>query len=265
MTLYRTLILHTDERGVVYVTLNAPETRNALSAQMIAELTEVAQTIGRQAATRAMVLAGAGKTFCAGGDLNWMKAQISADRATRMTEARKLATMLQALNEMSAPLIGRVHGTALGGGVGLACVCDVVVASEDTKFGLTETRLGLIPATIGPYVAARMGEGRARRVFMSSRIFDATEARDLGIVAQVVEAGDLDASVEDEVAPYLNVSPAAVGAAKRMLCGLGPRIDAEMIDYSIKHLADCWETEDAMHGIDAFLNKTPARWSRDKG
>ena len=256
-----TLDIRVDDRGVAYVSLNLPDTRNALSGQMIAELTEMALTLGAATTTRAVVLSGAGKVFCAGGDLNWMKAQITADRATRMAEARKLAEMLHALNEMPTPLIGRLHGGAFGGGVGMACVCDVAIADDATKFGLTETRLGLIPATIGPYVLARMGEGNARRVFMSSRVFDAQEAAALGIIARTVPAADLDAAIEAEVAPYLAVAPEAVGAAKALARALGPRIDAAVIDDTIRRLADTWEGEEATHGIDAFLRKTPPRWS----
>ena len=257
---YDTLNIRMDGRGVAYVTLNMPDKRNALSARMIAELTDMAQTLGAETTTRAVVLSGAGKVFCAGGDLNWMKAQIEADRATRMAEARKLAEMLSALNEMPSPLIGRIHGGAFGGGVGMACVCDIAIAEAGTKFGLTETRLGLIPATIGPYVLARMGEGNARRVFMSARAFEADEAAELGIVARAVGPDALDAAVEAEVVPYLSVAPEAVGAAKALARALGPRIDAGVIDDTIRRLADTWEGEEAAHGIDAFLNKRPARW-----
>lgn len=258
---YETLETQVDARGVAYVTLNLPDKRNALSAQMIADLTDMAKTLGADPSTRAVVLAGAGKVFCAGGDLTWMKAQIEADRETRITEARKLAMMLNALNEMPTPLIGCIHGGAFGGGVGLACVCDVAIADEATKFGLTETRLGLIPATIGPYVLARMGEGNARRVFMSARIFDATEAKSLGVVSETVVSGDLDTAIEAEVLPYLSVAPEAVGAAKALARSLGPRIDAQVIDDTITRLADIWDGEEAQHGIEAFLTKTPARWS----
>ena len=257
---YDTLDIRVDERGVCYVTLNVPEKRNVLSARMIAELTDMAKTIGASSETRAMVLAGAGKVFCAGGDLTWMKAQIDADRATRMAEARKLAEMLNALNEMPTPLIARVHGGAFGGGVGMACVADVTIAELATKFSFSETRLGIIPATIGPYVLARMGEGNARRVFMSARVFDAVEAERLGVVSRAVSADDLDASVEAEVVPYLSVAPQAVGEAKALARSLGPRIDAEVIDDTIRRLADIWEGEEANHGISAFLNKTSARW-----
>ena len=258
---YRTLDISTDPRGVASVTLNLPDRRNALSALMMAELTEMAGTLGAAIETRAIVLKGAGKTFCAGGDLDWMKAQIDADRETRMIEARKLAEMLRALNEMPTPLIGRIHGGAFGGGVGMACVCDVAIASAETKFALTETRLGLIPATIGPYVIARMGEGRARRVFMSSRVFDAQEAASLGIIATAGDADDLETAVEAEITPYLSVAPGAVGASKALARALGARIDDAVIDETIRRLADQWESEEADHGISAFLAKEKPRWA----
>ncbi|MEM7719463.1 MAG: crotonase/enoyl-CoA hydratase family protein [Pseudomonadota bacterium] len=256
MTDYKTLLVETDAHDVVSLTLNRPEKRNALSAEMIAELHDFAENVQ----ARAVVLSGAGDVFCAGGDLTWMKAQIAADRPTRMAEARKLAEMLRVLNEMRCPLIARIHGAALGGGVGLACVADVAIAADGTKFGLTETRLGLIPATIGPYVIARMGEGRARRVFMSSRIFTASEAAGLGIISGAVDAAALETAIDAEVAPYLSVAPGAVGRAKALARRLGPRIDDAVIAASIEALADAWETDDARMGIDAFLSKTPAPW-----
>ncbi len=258
---YQTLDVRVDDRGVAHVALNLPEKRNALAPEVIAELTDMARTIGAAAGTRAVVLTGNGKVFCAGGDLGWMRRQIDADRAGRIAEARKLADMLRALNEMPTPLIGRIHGGAFGGGVGIACVCDVAVAGEGAKFGLTETKLGLIPATIGPYVLARMGEGNARRVFMSSRIFGAAEAKELGVVARVVPEEGLDEAVEAEVAPYLSVAPGAVGMAKALARSLGPRIDDTVIDATIARLADAWEQEEATHGIDAFFAKTPPRWA----
>jgi methylglutaconyl-CoA hydratase len=260
---YQTLTVTIDERGVAYVALNRPEKRNALSAQLISELTDLANTIGAQASTRAMVLTGAGDTFCAGGDLSWMMDQIKADRQTRMAEARKLAMMLNALNEMPTPLIGFVQGGAYGGGVGLACICDVTLASPKARFGLTETKLGLIPATISPYVLARMGEGRARQVFMSARLFKAAEAAELGIVSRVVEEEAAQDAIEAEVSPYLTVAPVAVGAAKALARSLGPAITPTVIDETIERLADIWETDEAREGIAAFLEKRPAPWAMD--
>ena len=257
---WQTLDLRRDPKGVLHVVLNTPERRNVLSAAMIAELTEVAHGPGPDPDTRAIVLSGAGPVFCAGGDLAWMKAQIDADRAQRLREARKLAGMLQALNTLSVPLIGRLHGGVFGGGAGLACVCDVALAARGTRFCFSETRLGIIPATIGPYVLARLGEGCARRVYMSAREFDADEAERLGLIARAVDAADLDAATEAEVAPYLSTAPGAVGAAKRLARALGPRIDAEVIEDSIRRLADIWETDEARTGIRAFLDKTSPPW-----
>lgn len=262
---YDTLDVRLDDRGVAHVALNDPDRRNVLSTGMIDELTRLARALGAARDTRAVVLSGRGRVFCAGGDLTWMKAQIGVDRSSRMREARRLAEMLRALNEMPTPLIGRIHGGAFGGGVGIACVCDVAIADRDTKFGLTETRLGLIPATIGPYVLARMGEGRARRVFMSGRIFDAEEAVALGIVASTVSADDLDGAIEAEVVPYLSVAPGAVGAAKALARSLGPRIDDAVMEDSIRRLADSWEGEEAAQGIAAFLEKRDAPWAPSGG
>jgi methylglutaconyl-CoA hydratase len=191
-----------------------------------------------------------------------MRAQFAADRAGRMAEARRLAGMLQALNTLGKPLIGRVAGAAYGGGVGLMAVCDSVVATADARFGLTEVRLGLIPATISPYVLARIGEGRARGVFFSGRVFDAAEAVALGLVTRAVVAEALDEAVEAEIAPYLAAAPAAVAAGKRLARSLGPRIDTEVIEATIGRLADTWETPEAQEGIAAFLEKRAAAWVR---
>ncbi len=256
-----TVAVTTDTRGVARLTLDRAEKHNALSGAMCDELAAAAATLAADPGVRVVVLTGAGSSFCAGGDLGWMRDQFAADRATRMAEARRLADMLQALNTLDKPLIGRVQGAAYGGGVGLMAVCDAVVAAEGARFGLTETRLGLIPATISPYVIARMGEGRARAVFFSARIFEAAEAAALGLVTRVVAAEALDAAVEAEVAPYLAAAPGAVAAAKRLARSLGPRIDAEVIEATIARLADVWETEEARAGVGAFLEKRAAPWA----
>ena len=253
---FETLLFNQDKRGVVSLTLNRPEKRNALSGKMIDELTNFTSLLTPD--VRAVVIQGAGKLFCAGGDLDWMNNQIKADRLTRISEARKLAMMLKALNEIPVPLIGKLHGAAYGGGIGLACVCDFVISSSNVKFGFTETRLGLIPSTIGPYVVGKMGEAKAREVFMSGQIFNEVEAKKLNIVSEISE--NLDQSVESHLNPYLQTAPKAVGEAKALLRSLGPRIDEQVIEGTIERLADIWEGEEASHGIDAFLNKTKPRW-----
>lgn len=253
--------LTVDPRGVATLTLDRPDRHNALSGAMCDDLAAAAAQLDATPGLRAVVLTGAGASFCAGGDLAWMRDQFAATRAGRMAEARRLAHMLRALNELDAPLIGRINGAAYGGGVGLMSVCDVVVAVASARFGLTETRLGLIPATISPYVIARMGEGPARGVFFSARIFDAPEALRLGLVARIVPPEELDAAVEAEIAPYFAAAPAAVTAAKRLARSLGPRIDEAVIEETIARLADVWETPEARAGVSAFLEKRPAPWA----
>ncbi len=254
--------LKKDERGVATLSLARADKHNALSAAMITELGDFAAALAADAATRVVVLTGAGTSFCAGGDLGWMREQFSASREQRMAEAGRLAGMLRALNELPQPLIGRVQGQAFGGGVGLMSVCDVVVAVDSARFGLTETRLGLIPATISPYVVARMGEGMARRVFMSARLFSAEEARVLGLVARVVTADALDEAVEQETKPYLAAAPGAVAAAKALARALGPRIDDAVIEDTIRRLADAWEQPEAREGVAAFFEKRKPNWAR---
>lgn len=258
--MYDTLTLDTDARGVATLTLNRPDKHNAMSGTMIDELSHAAQALGADDAVRVVVLTGAGKTFCAGGDLGWMQAQMAAEPKTRFTEARKLAEALQALNTMPKPLIGRLQGNAFGGGVGMASVCDVAIGVNSLTMGLTETRLGLIPATIGPYVIARMGEARARRVFMSARLFKADEAVTLGLLAKAVPVEDLDAAVEAEVVPYLKCAPSAVARAKGLTRSLGPRIDDAIIDHTITQLVECWESDEAREGIAAFFTKEKPSW-----
>ncbi len=257
---FDTLLVEIDARGVAQVTLNHPDKHNAMSAQMLADLTQAAQVLGDDPTVRVVVLRGAGKSFCAGGDLAWMQAQMQADPETRAKEAGKLAHMLQALNTLPKPLIGALQGNAFGGGVGLASVCDVAIGADHLKMGLTEVRLGIIPATIGPYVIARMGEGRARRVFFSGRLFDAQEAAELGLLARVVPAEDLDAAVEAEILPYLSAAPGAVAEAKALARSLGPRIDDATIAMTITALKSRWETEEAATGVAAFFAREKAPW-----
>lgn len=259
---YQTIRIETDARGVATLTLARAEKRNALSAQMIAELTEAAEHLGADTAVRVVILAADGDSFCAGGDLGWMQEQMAADSATRAVEARKLAMMLAALNELPKPLIGRVQGQAYGGGIGMMSVCDVAIGVAEARFGLTETRLGLIPATIGPYVVARMGEAKARRVFASARIFDSEEAVRLGLLTRLVEAEDLDAGIEAEVRPYLSCAPGAVAEAKALIRRLSPMPNKDDIETSIAALVTRWESEEAQIGINAFFAKQKPDWAQ---
>lgn len=252
--------IETDARGVATLWLDRPEAHNAMNAQMIAELHAAAETLGQDSAVRVVLLRGAGRSFCAGGDLNWMRAQMTADRATRMTEAGALAAMLGALNRMPKPLIAVVEGNAFGGGIGLMSVCDHAIAVERATFALTETRLGLIPATIGPYVISRLGP-KARSVFWSGRVFDGAEAVRLGLLDRVVGPEAMAEAIEAELAPYLATAPGAVAAAKGLALELGLGVADEQVARSITALADQWETDEARQGVAAFFAKKAPPWA----
>lgn len=252
-----TVKIDTDARGVATLWLARPEKRNAMNAQMIAELTQAAQALDTSD-VRVVVLRAQGDVFCAGGDLEWMRRQMDADGPTRAAEARKLAMMLKALNELNKPLIGLVEGNAFGGGIGVMSVCDTVIAVPQIKMALSETKLGLIPATIGPYVIARMGAAKARRVFMSGRVFDAREGMDLGLIAHITD--DPDAALEQEITAYLGAAPTAVAAAKGLVHRLDG-IDDNAIEASIAALVAQWETREAGEGIAAFFEKRRPDWS----
>lgn len=255
-----TIAIEVDPRGVAWLTLNRPDKHNAMNAAMIAELSEAADRLGRDPAVRVVVLTGAGRSFSAGGDLAWMRAQMEADAETRAREARSLAEMLGALDALPKPLIGRVQGQAFGGGVGLISVCDVAVAADTARLGLTEVRLGLIPATIGPYVVARMGAARARSVFFSGRVFSADEAVALGLLARAVAPDDLDGAIEAEIAPYLDAAPGAVAAGKRLVADLAAPVDDAQVSLTIDALVRRWESDETAEGIAAFFDKRKARW-----
>jgi methylglutaconyl-CoA hydratase len=250
-----TLKIAVDGRGVARLVLARPEKHNAISAPMMDALAEAAAALGADPDVRVIVLAAEGQSFCAGGDLEWMRAQFDATRAGRIAEARRLAGMLRALNDIPKPLIAAVQGDVFGGGVGLLAVCDTVIAADTARFGLTEVRLGLIPATISPFVVARIGEAAARPLFLSGRIIDAGEARAAGLVNRVVPPAALDEAVASEVAHFLPAFPGAVARAKALARALGAPITDAVIADVVERLADSWETEEARKGIAAFFGR----------
>ena len=256
------LTMSIDRRGVATLTLNRPEKRNALDAAAIAALAQAARRVAADGAVRVVVLTGAGAAFCAGADLAWMREQIGADAATRVAGARELAEMLNLFNLLPKPVIGHVNGDAFGGGVGLMAVCDLAIGLDTARFGLTETRLGLIPATIGPYVVARIGAAAARRVMLSGRLFSAAEARDMGFLGQVAESADLEAAVAAEVTAHLAAAPGAIAEAKAMLRRMSLKINAEVVDDSIAALIRRWQDPESAEGIAAFFDKRRPDWRR---
>ncbi|WP_299791903.1 crotonase/enoyl-CoA hydratase family protein [uncultured Marivita sp.] len=249
-----------DARGVATVTLARADKHNALSAEMMTELEQAARDLAKDRTVRVVVLAAEGKTFCAGGDLAWMRAQFDMDAETRKAESRRIATVLGALYDLPQPLIGRVQGNALGGGVGLVSVCDVAIGVSGAKLGFTETRLGLIPANIGPYVLKRMGATRASEVFMSARVFDADEAVRLNLLSRTVQPDALDTAIEAEIRPYLSCAPGAVAETKALMRDLAGRVTPAQVDMAIDALAMRWQSDEAREGVAAFFDKRAPGW-----
>lgn len=256
-----TISIEQDARGVATLRLNRPEKHNTLSGRMIEELTEAASELGDDPNVRVVILAAAGTSFCAGGDLDWMKAQIAGDATSRRAGATALAMMLRALDRIPKPLIGRVQGAAYGGGVGMMSVCDLTIGVPGASFGLTETKLGLIPATISPYVIARIGTTAARRHMLASRLFGADEAHRIGLLSAVAEPEDLDAAVEAEVAPFLLCAPGAVADAKALIREVVQPPDQALIDKTIGLLVGRWESDESAEGIAAFFERRKPRWA----
>ncbi|MEM7070426.1 MAG: enoyl-CoA hydratase-related protein [Pseudomonadota bacterium] len=252
---YQQILLNINRHGIAHLRLNVPDKHNAISAQMISELHSAANELDCATDVIAVILSGTGKSFCAGADLSWMQEQIIADDKKKFSEAQKLSNMLSAFYHLSKPVIGQIHGNVYGGGLGLVSICDIAIAADDTQFCFSETRLGLIPATIGPYVIARMGEAMARRVFMSARVFDAKEAKELNLIAKTVSPNQLATAIEYETKPYLLASAGAVQAAKSLLIKLASQIDAQAVKQSIHALVEIWKSKDAQIRVKRFLDK----------
>lgn len=248
---YETITVAIDARGIATLTLARPEKHNAINATMMTEITGACTTLGTDTSVRAVVLRAAGKTFCAGGDLDWMQEQFAADRAGKIEQASKLSNMLLALDALPKPLISAVEGNAFGGGLGLMAVCDIVIAKPNLKFAFTETKLGLIPATIGPFVLRRMGEGYARQVFFTAKTFDTEFAQRCNLVS--ITSGDIDAALEFEITAILATQQNALAQAKALLQTLRPTDTKTKIKTAINALADCWQGEEAQQKISAFL------------
>ena len=243
------------------VWLNRPEVRNAFNEGVIAELTQAFAELGADPQLRCITLGGRGKAFCAGADLNWMKAMAGYDWEGNRADAQALADMLYTLYSCPVPVLGRVHGDCYAGGVGLAAVCDVVVAAQGVQFCLSEARLGLLPATIGPYVVRALGEQASRRWFITAERFSAEEAHRLGFVHECVPPDEIDATVSALVQTLVNNGPAAVKACKRLVQDIAGRpLTPELRGDTARRIADIRVSEEGRAGIRSFLDKTPAPW-----
>ena len=247
--------------AVARVFLNRPEVRNAFNDETIAELTLAFAALGKESGLRAVVLGAHGKAFSAGADLNWMRAMADYSWEQNHADASRLADMLWTIYSCPLPVVGRIQGDCYAGGVGLAAVCDVLVAAEGVHFCLSEAKLGLLPGTISPYVIRAMGEQAARRYFITAERFDAAEAHRMGFVHEVCPAGELDAKVESIVATLRANGPEAVKACKRLVQDMaGQDIGAGLRDDTARRIADIRASKEGREGVRSFLEKRAAAW-----
>jgi methylglutaconyl-CoA hydratase len=260
---YKTLLIEEGD-GVLTVTLNRPEVHNAFNDELISEAIDLFQNIGggtgASPVLRAVVLRGTGANFCAGADLNWMSKMVSYTRDQNIHDSSLLAKMFALMNECPIPLIGAVQGAAIGGGVGLVAVCDIVIAARETKFGLSEVKLGILPAVISPYVIAKIGTTHARALFLSGERFDAERALRIGLVHRLVD--DVDAAVAETVKQLKTSGPEAVRACKQLIAFVAGNEQAESIPYTIEAIATRRVSEEGQQGMQAFLKKEKAPWAK---
>ena len=247
---------------VVTVSLNRPQVRNAFNEELIAELTAWAASPLPPGA-RVAVLRGEGTHFCAGADLAWMSRMVGYSHDENVRDAKAMATMFQSLDTLPIPLIGRIHGAALGGGAGLAAVCDIVVASDSAQFGFTEAKLGILPAVISPFTVAKIGTSAARELFLTGARFGAARAREIGLVHAVCPEVDLDTTIDGYARELLTSAPEAVSAAKTLIAQVAGRTAPEVADVTAEIIARHRVGGEGQSGMRAFLDKRPAPWAPD--
>lgn len=247
--------------GIGILNLARPDVHNAFDETLIAELTAALLALEADDAVRVVVLAGHGKSFCAGADLNWMKRMAGYGPAENLADAQALAQMLRTLYGLSKPTVARIHGAAYGGGVGLAACCDIAIAAVEATFALSEAKLGLIPATISPYVIEAIGARQARRYFLTAERFEAAEAYRIGLVHDIVPAAQLDDRVNEMLGALLLAGPQAQLECKALIRGVAHRsIDADVIGGTAEHIAKVRASPEGKEGVAAFLGKRSAAW-----
>ncbi|MDE2346341.1 MAG: enoyl-CoA hydratase/isomerase family protein [Gammaproteobacteria bacterium] len=257
------VILQTDVRGVATLTLNRPEKHNAFDDGLIGELTARLIQVNNDKQVRVVVLTGAGKSFSAGADVNWMRAAAQYDEARNIEDALQLAELMSTLDNLRKPTIARVNGATFGGGVGLVACCDIAIASTAAKFSLSEVRLGLVPSVISPYVIAAIGARNARRYFLSADVMDAQQAREIGLVHEAVTAEQLDAAVEKEIGLLLKGGPRALTAAKELIAAqviLSTSARRNLHNKTANIIAQLRVSKEGQEGLNAFLEKRSPNW-----
>ena len=245
---------------VAQVRLNRPDVRNAFNAELIAALTSTFQELGSDESVRAIVLSGEGKVFCGGADISWMRGSLDLTYDQNVADAQAMSDMFRAIDRCPKPVIGKIHGAALGGGAGLAAVCDIVVASADAIFGFTEVKLGIIPAVISPFVLSKIGVSNARALFLTGERFDAKRALHIGLVHEVVVADTLDVCIERITDEIASAGPQAVAAAKALVPRVTEATYHESRDVTANAIAYQRTSPEGQEGLRAFLERRKASW-----
>lgn len=265
MSAYSTIAIQREDdedlQGAVYLTLDRPDKVNAINALMIDELRRAIDELAADDSARVVVLRGRGRHFCAGADLAWMQMQIGRSRAERIAEARKMAEMLAALNALPKTVIGWAMGYAFGGALGLLACCDLVLMESETMLKLSETQLGLLPATIAPYLMARIGERGMRQLSLNGPVFDAETALRLGLASEVHPMAQLKYKLGYQISQAMKSAPIATAVTKKLIADLTPQPAVDVIELTATRLADQWETPEAQAGIAAFLAKQTPPWA----
>jgi methylglutaconyl-CoA hydratase len=249
------------ENAIAYVALDRPAVRNAFNRELIDELHDVFVQLGEDSKVRAVVLSGNGKMFCGGADVNWMRGALDLTHAENVDDARRLSQLYRAIDRCPKLVVARVHGAALGGGAGLVACCDVALAADDAFFGFTETKLGIIPAVISPFVVAKIGSSQARALCLTGERFDAQRALRIGLVHEVVAESALDVAVARVVGELLGAGPTAIAAAKRLLAHVRETPYDATLDLTAQAIAAQRTSAEGQEGLRAFLEKRKAAWN----
>lgn len=256
----RSPVLEIITDSVVTITLNRPEQHNAFNPEMVEALTEAFCRLGARRDLRMVILTGSGRSFCAGADLASMKAAAAQAYDDNLKDAERIFDLMAAVDSCPIPVIGRINGSAIGGGVGLVSCCDITVAVERAKFGFSETRLGLVPAVISPFITAKIGRSNARELFLTGERFDAWRAKEIELIQHVMDEANFDEKIDERVQELLKSAPGAARAAKRLIATVAERSRDDLRSYTTQIIAKRRSSDEGREGINAFLEKREPWW-----
>ncbi len=258
-----TTITYEKDGSIGRVTFNRPEIHNAFNATVITEMSQVFAEIEKDDSLRVVVLTGKGKSFCAGADLNWMRGVIQQSFDENLAESNALADLFYQIYTCRRPIVGKINGAAIGGGTGFVALCDIAIAARSAKFSFSEVKIGVVPACIGPYVVKKMGEGKARELFITGERMDGDRAYEVGLVNRVVDADQLDAEVDRLVKSVLSSGPEAVAMAKKLVSEVPGMTPEQFKPFTAEMIAGLRVSDEGQEGMDAFLNKRKPSWVKE--